>query len=188
MLTVLGFVLIFSVPIFNIFVTVDEDSGKFSEFWLLGSNQMVGDYPFYVNGTEEYTVSLGVGNHMGSSEYYKICVKFSNSTEFLPNPDIGLPSVLPCLVEYQFFISDSGVWEAPISFRFKDMFVQDDVLSVTNIALNGEIIPVSASANWDSEEERYFFDLFFELLRYDVESDNFIFDNRFLTLSLNINV
>ena len=70
MLTVLGFVLIFSVPIFNIFVTVDEDSGKFSEFWLLGSNQMVGDYPFYVNGTEEYTVSLGVGNHMGSSEYY----------------------------------------------------------------------------------------------------------------------
>jgi len=188
MLTVLGFVLIFSVPIFNIFVTVDEDSGKFSEFWLLGSNQMVGDYPFYVNGTEEYTVSLGVGNHMGSSEYYKICVKFSNSTEFLPNPDIGLPSVLPCLVEYQFFISDSGVWEAPISFRFKDMFVQDDVLSVTNIALNGEIIPVSASANWDSEEERYFFDLFFELWRYDVESDNFIFDNRFLTLSLNINV
>ena len=187
MLAVLGFVLIFSVPIFNIFVNVEEDSGRFSEFYLLGSNQMVGDYPFYVNGTEEYTVSLGVGNHIGTSEYYKICVKFSNSTELLPNPDIGLPSILPCLVEYRFFISDSGVWEAPISFRFKDMFVHDDVLSVTNIALNGDSIPVTTSATWDSEEEGYYFDLFFELWRYDMESDNFVFDNRFLTLSLNIN-
>jgi hypothetical protein len=161
-------------------------SERFSEFWLLGPDHMAEGYPFNVRAGEEYSVFVGVGNHMGCSEYYRVYVKLGNGSDFLPDIDGGVPSSLPALYEYRFFVGDSEVWESAVTFGFEGVVVDGDVLSVGNVIVDGVAFPVGASAVWDTERGGYFFVLFFELWRYDVEYDSFKFDDRFVGLWLNM--
>jgi hypothetical protein len=66
--------------------------------------------------------------------------------------------------------------------------VVGNTLSVGKVVIDGAALPVGASAAWDSDSEGYFFQLFFELWRYDVASHNFKFDNRFVGLWLNMTI
>jgi len=161
-------------------------SEEFSEFWLLSPDHMVEGYPFNVGESEEYGVFVGVGNHMGGSEYYRVYVKFGGGAESLPDIDGGVPSVLSPFYEYQFFVCDGEVWESPVTFGFEDVVVDGDVLVVGDVTVNGVSFPVDASAVWDSEDSGYFYVLFFELWRYDVEYGDFRFDDRYVGLQLSI--
>lgn len=162
------------------------NSERFSEFWLLGPDHLAEDYPFTVGVGEVYSVFIGVGNHMENSEYYMVHMKFSNSTKFLPDILDGVPSSLPNLYDFRFFAGDDEACESAVTFEFEDVTIEDDTVVVGSIAINGVSLPVVASADWDSENQGYFFELFFELWRYDVESDDFMFDNRYVGLRLNI--
>ena len=123
---------------------------------------------------------------MGGSEYYRVYVKFGGGAESLPDIDGSLPSVLSPLYEYRFFVGDGEVWESPVTFGFEDVVVDGDVFVVGDVTVNGVSFPVDASAVWDSEDSGYFFVIFFELWRYDVEYDRFRFDDRFVGLWLNM--
>lgn len=182
----LGLALILVTPSFSVLFDLESESESYSELWLLGPNHMASDYPFNVGEGEEYKIFVGLGNHMGNTEYYKICVKFSNCNEFLPDVNDRISSNLPCLYEYRFFVSDDAVWESDVSFQFEDIRVEEDALVVENITFNNVYIPFTASGLWNSEKEGYFFELFFELWRYDVESEDFTFAYQFTGLSLNM--
>jgi hypothetical protein len=173
-------------PVLGVVVPFGGGSERFSEFWLLGPDHMAEGYPFNVRAGEEYSVFVGVGNHMGCSEYYRVYVKLGNGSDFLPDIDGGVPSSLPALYEYRFFVGDSEVWESAVTFGFEGVVVDGDVLSVGNVIVDGVAFPVGASAVWDTERGGYFFVLFFELWRYDVEYDSFKFDDRFVGLWLNM--
>jgi len=173
-------------PLLSVVVPFGGGSERFSELWLLGSDHMTESYPFDVAVGEEYCVFVGVGNHMGGSEYYKVYVKFRNSTESLPDIHKSMPSSLDSLCEFRFFVGEGEVWEMPVIFGFEDVVVVGDLLSVGNVVINGVSFPVGASAVWDSENEGYFFELFFELWHYDVVSHSFRFDDNFVGLWLNI--
>ena len=185
MVATLGCALVAASPVLGV-VLPEVGSERFSEFWVLGPDHMVEGYPFNVGESEEYGVFVGVGNHMGDSEYYMVYVKFSNGTQSLPDIDGGVPSILFPLYEYRFFVVDSEVWEMPVTFGFEDVDVEGDVLVVGDVTINGVSFPVGASAVWESEGGGYFFQLFFELWRYDVEYDSFRFDDRFVGLWLNM--
>ena len=73
-----------------------------------------------------------------------------------------------------------------MSFGFGDVVVEGDSLSVGEVVVDGVTFPVDVFAVWDSEREGYFFQLFFELWRYDVDSRSFSFDDRFVGLWLNM--
>ena len=179
-------VLVVASPALGVIVPFEGGSERFSEFWLLGPDHMAEDYPSNVGAGEDYSVFVGVGNHMSSSEYYRVYVKLSNGTEFLPDIDGDVPSSLPPVYEYRFFVGDGGVWESPVSFGFEDVTLESDVLVVGELVVDGTGFPVDASVEWDSEKQGYFFELFFELWRYDVEYNSFRFDNQFVGLRLNI--
>jgi hypothetical protein len=185
MVATLGLALVAASPALGL-VLPETGSERFSEFWLLGPDHMAEGYPFSVAAGEEYSVFVGVGNHMGSSEYYRVYVKLGNGTEFLPDIEGGVPSLLPPVYEYRFFVVGDGVWESAVTFGFEDVAVKGDVLVVGNVIVDGVASPVGASAVWDAEREGYFFELFFELWRYDVEYDRFRFDDRFVGLWLNM--
>jgi hypothetical protein len=185
MVATLGLALVAASPALGV-VLPEVGSERFSEFWLLGPNHMIGDYPSNVVSGEVYNVFLGVENHMGGSEYYRVYVKFGSGSEFLPDIDGGVPSVLSPLYEWQFFVGDGGVWESAVTFGFEDVVVEGDVLSVGGVVVDGEGFPVDVSVVWDSEKGGYFFVLFFELWCYDVEYDSFRFDDRFVGLWLNM--
>ncbi len=181
----LGLALVAASPVLGV-VVPQVGSERFSEFWLLDAWNRTEYYPFVVGVDEEYRVFVGVDNHMGDSEYYMVNVKFRNSTQSLPDINGSLPSILSPLYEYRFFVGDGEVWESPVTFGFQDVVVEGDVLSVGNVIVNGVSFPVDASTSWDSEMGGYFFQLFFELWRYDVELDSFGFDDRFVGIWLSM--
>jgi hypothetical protein len=179
-------VLVAVSPVLSVVVPFGGGSESFSELWLLGPNHMAEGYPSNVSDGEEYSVFVGVGNHMGCSEYYRVYVKIGTGSEVLPDIDGGVPSSLSSLYEYRFFVADGGVWESAVSFGFEDVVVEGDVLSVGEVVVDGVSFPVDVSAVWDAEKEGYFFVLFFELWRYDGEYNSFRFDDRFVGLWLNL--
>ena len=161
-------------------------SERFSEFWLLGPNHRTGEYPFNVMTGDVYDFSIGVGNHMGRSEYYMVNVKLRNITQSLPDVGDAMSSSLPSLFEYKFFIADAEILDVPVNIGFKDLVVEGNVLVVGDIVIDGVNIPVDVSTSLDSESNGFYFELFFELWRYDVMSDNFRSDDRFVGLWLNM--
>jgi len=113
-------------------------------------------------------------------------VKFCNSTVSFLDIDGGVPSGLSPLMEYRFFVGDGMVWESAVSFGFRNVVIDGDVLSVGGVVVGGVVFPVDAVAVWDSEAGGFIFRLFFELWRYDVESQVFGFDGRVVGLRLNM--
>ena len=186
-ITTLGLALIPAYPLVGeLFSFRGSGFESFSEFWLLGSNHMADGYPFNVRNREEYQIIVGVFNHMSTSEYYKILVKLSNSSELLPNIDQGEPSFLPSLYEFRFFIDNNMLQELVVTFSFNNFTVEKDVLVIGEVMIDDAELLVDASTVWNSEENGNFFHLFFELWRYDIENNKFKYENQFVGLWLNI--
>jgi hypothetical protein len=175
----------FSMPSLMIFLHLPSGE-KFSELWVLGPGHMAEDYPFNVRSNETYMVYVGVGNHMVSSSYYCLYVKFRNQIEPLPNITAGMPSPLSPLYEYRASLEDGGSWEAPLAFSFSRVSFFENQSMVESLALDGVPSRVDRMALWDVENNGYYYQLFIELWVYSAESDAFIFHNRFVSLWLNM--
>jgi len=200
MVVTLGLALIAASPAIALVVSFGGGSEQFSEFWLLDSNHAAEDYPFNVSAGEMYSVFVGVGNHMSSPEYYKVYVKFGNSTQLDFNSSKA--SSLSPLYEFQGFVGDGDFWESPVTFGVQnvslvdkvlsvdnvttDALIEDAVLSVDEVIINGMIFPVDAHTNWDAEKGGFYFRLSFELWRYDTVLKSFMFHNRIVGLRLNM--
>ena len=178
---VLGFSL-FSVALF-----ARAPAGEvFSELYVLGPGHMAEGYPFNVSAGGVYMVYLGVGNHMGGSAYYEVDVKFRNSTESFPNATSGEASPLPVLFRYRVFLSDGNVWEAPFSFSLLDVGFDGNVSSVGRLDVNGVVVDVEKVSLWDNETQGFYYQVFVELWRFNVTTSRLGFDNRFVSLWLNV--
>lgn len=177
-------------------VNLPSGSEEFSEFWLLGPNHAAEGYPFNVTAGEVYTVFVGLGNQMGSSEYYMVYVKFGNATQL--NFSCSEPSPLLPLAEFRAFVSDEDGWESAVTFGFQSVHVDDVVQSVDNVTVNVPILtveyitldemtfPVNASTSWDSERNGFIFRLSFELWHYDTTLKSLSFHDRIVGLQLNM--
>jgi hypothetical protein len=159
---------------------------SFSELWLLGENHMIDDYPYNVMEGENYTVYLGVGNHMGSLEYYVVRVKFRNSTEPLPDTFNETASSLPSLFEYRFLVADNDTWERKITFSFSSVSRIENDIVVGDLRVDGRTFSVNKSSAWNQVVNEFGFQLFFELWRYNRLSSSIEFHNRFVGLRLNM--
>ena len=182
----LGLALVAASPALSVALPFKDGYARFSELWLLGPGHMAEDYPFEVAIGETYSVFVGVGNHMGCSEYYVIYVKFRNGTQPLPDIDNSVASPLPPLYEFRFFVPDGESWESPVTFAFQDVSIEDDSVHVGVLSVNDVAFFVDGFSMWDSENGGFYFQLFFELWRYDVASQGFRFHNRFVGIWLNL--
>ena len=185
--TVLGLILVAAFPTVSMVLPFPEGAERFSEFWLLGPEHMAEGYPFNVRGGEmQGPIYVGAGNHMGSSEYYVVYVKFRNQTQPFPNATVSEPSPLSPLYEFQFFLADGETWEAPVSFMVEDVGFEGNVSFVPGISINGHVFPVDVFSSWDSEYEGFYFQLFFELWLYSGDLRDFEFHDRFVGIWLNM--
>jgi len=158
----------------------------FSELWILGPNHMAEDYPFNVVNDTVYNVFLGIGNHMGSSAYYMVYVKFRNQSEPLPNATAGTPSPLSPLYECRVFLGDGKTWETPLTFSFSGVSFFENQSFVESFTVNDVVFSVGKLALWDGENNGFYFQVFVELWIYDAGSDVFEFHNRFVGIWLNM--
>jgi hypothetical protein len=186
MVATLGLALIVAAPTLSLVVPIRSGSAKFSELWLLGPTHMLEGYPFNVGVGGEYSVFVGVGNHMGCSEYYLVYVKFRNQTQPPPDASSSKPSPLPPLYEFQFFVADGKTWESLLVFKILDASVQGNSMFVGNVSINGVAFPVNSFSNWDSEHNGFYYQLFFELWLYNMTTQSFQYNNRFVGIWLNV--
>ena len=161
---------------------------RFSELWILGPGRMAEDYPFNVRVGMEYSVFVGVGCHMGGLTYYRVCVKFRNQSQPLPNATAGVASPLPPLYEFHVFVADEMAWESRVNFTVLDAVRLGNTTCVRYLSINGVGFEVNSTAAWDSEYGGFFYQVFFELWTYDTAVSGFQYHNRFVGLWLNMTV
>jgi hypothetical protein len=159
---------------------------QFSELWILGPNRMAEGYPFNVSAGEAYKVYLGVGNHMGDLNYYRVYVKFRNQSEPLPNSTAGLPSPLEPVFEYNVFLRDNATWEKEFSFSFEGVSFEGNVSRVSKVLVGGYAVDVNKIAVWNETNNVFYYQLFFELWIYNATVSGFQFHNRWVGFRLNM--
>ena len=179
-------VLLAASPALSLIVSFPRGGESFSELWLLGPNQMAENFPFNIQVGEENSLFLGVRNHLGNSAYYLVSVKFRNQNQPLPSINSSEPSSLSSIHEFQIVLADGDVWETPIIFEVLDASVEGDSIVVKSLSINDRIVQVDCSSSWDSEDNGFSFQLFFELWVYTSESSTFEFHDRFVGIWLNM--
>ena len=182
----LAFVLLAASPALSLVVSFPRGGESFSELWLLGPNHMAEDYPFNVQAGEDYSLFLGVGNHLGHSAYYLVYAKFRNQTQPLPNASSSEPSSLSSLYTFEFFLADGDVWETPVIFQVLSASFQGNVVVVDRISVDDRAFQVGCSLTWDSENSGFYFQLFFELWLFNSTRSSFQFHDRFVGIWLNM--
>lgn len=159
---------------------------QFSELYVLGPGHMAENYPFNVAEGQNYSVYVGVGNHLGSSAYYVVYVKLRNQSDLLPNSTTASPSPLQPLYEYRFSIQDGKNWESPLTFSVTNASVSGNQSLIKQFTINGVKFDVNKPAVWDSNSTMFIYQLVFELWLYDVPSNSVQFNNRLVDLQLNL--
>jgi len=178
--------LLSALPAVSVLIAFPVTSEKFSELWLLGSDHTAENYAFNVAIGGSKTAYLGIGNHMGSSTYYAVYVKFRNQTQPLPDETTSTPSSLPSLYEIRTFIQDGQTWEKLITFSILEASQSETKSLVNRLAINNRAVSTNSSAIWDPERDGFYYQLFFELWIYDTATKNLAFHNRFVTMWLNM--
>ena len=135
---------------------------------------------------QNYSVYVNVGNHLGSSAYYALYVKLGNQTDQLPNSALGTPSPLQPLYEYRLTIPDSTNWQSLLRFSVTNAVIQGINSQINTIKINDVPFNVDKSAMWNSNSTTFTYRLFFELWLYNGQTGSAEFNNRFVSLQLNL--
>ena len=159
---------------------------QFSTLFLLGSNHMNEDYPFNIQAGSTYTVYLGVGNEMGSPEYYMCCIKLGNESGPFPDSTRETASSLSTLFQYNSFVENGATWEAPLTFTVENLTFTNDACQLSGIIINGMDYPINIESIWDSNSTGYYFTLIAELWMYNSATGAIQYDNRYVSLFLNM--
>jgi len=165
----------------------------FTELWLLGPNHRAEGYPFNISRGQNYSVFLGIGNHLGYCAYYLVEVKFRNMTQSAPY-DFGpfsnrTPSSLPSLYNISVFVADEGTWELPLTFSFNYTNPTLSTVQMRSLTLNGVLLDIeNCTIAWDSQTRAFSVFLFFELWIYDRATSVFQYHQRDVSLTLNMTV
>jgi hypothetical protein len=158
----------------------------FSELYVLGPGHQAEGYPFNVSAGGTYLIYLGVGNHLGSSMYYGVEVKFRNASEPLPNGTVY--SSLPVLYEYRLFLGDGQNWTGSLTFSFSNVVLNESesILSVGKLQVNGVEFEIDKAAAWNNVTGG-FYQMVIELWRYDPASGGLSYGGVFVSLWLSMN-
>ena len=157
---------------------------KFSELYLLGTDQRAENYPTTIIAGQNYSIYVGVGNHLGSSAYYVLYVKLGNKTDQMPNETLGTPSSLQPLYEYRFSVRNNENWERLLNFSASNASISGSNSQIKTLEINGLAFNVEKPAIWNSTTNNFMYHLIFELWRYNIQSNSIQFDDRFVNLNL----
>jgi hypothetical protein len=158
----------------------------FSELYLLGPGHTAEDYPFNIAAGQNYSVYVGVVNHMAASAYYVPYVKLRNQTEVLPNAIVGAPSSLPPVCKYRFFVAYGGIWESLLTFSISEASFSANQSFIKRIIVNNVRFDADKPAEWNINTIGFYYELFMELWTFNPQSSSVQFNNRFVGLYMNL--
>jgi uncharacterized membrane protein len=178
----IGILLIASPTLADLIHAPTEE--KYSELYLLGSEKSAANYPFNIAVAQNNSIYVGVRNHLGSSGYYVLYVKFGNETDLLPTRE--KPSSLSPLYEYRVSIQDNLNWESSLTFSVSSASISGNKAQINTLQINGVAFNVDKHVMWDSNSTTFKYQLFFELWLYNSSSKTVLYNDRFVNLQLNL--
>ena len=174
-------------PAMSVYVSRPNSSNRFSQLWVLGPTHTMDEYPLLVTpNNTEYHIFLGIGNHMHSSSYYLVNVKFRNETQSSPSSLNSTPSALPTLYQYRVFVGNENVWDANFTFSIVNASSAANSITVRSLSINGEDFPVNAVSTWDSQNGGFYYQIFFELWLFNPNTKSFQYENQSVWVWLKI--
>lgn len=179
----IGLLLIASPALINVIRL--PGSEQFSELYLLGPDQTATNLPFNITVGQNYSVYLGVGNHLGASAYYVCYVKLRNETEPLPDETTQTPSSLSPLYEYREFVQNGLNWTAPLTFSISNLSISNNQSLLESININNVKFDVCKTAQLDQKNDGYYYQLFVELWVFNPASGTIQYQNRYVYFWLN---
>jgi hypothetical protein len=195
---------------------VYPQADSFTELSLLGPGHTAENYPYDISRNENYTVFLGVANHLGSCAYYQVQVKFRNETQSAPNSFTRTSSNLLSLYNIGEFIADKESLETSLNFAFdytiqnvtrivytnvaisngpgKNDTVEQRPTNITNLQmkfnnlrLNNNILNLQGySSDWNPLTNEFYGNLIFELWIFNSTIGGFQYNERFVDLKFNM--
>lgn len=161
-------------PLLENFIHI-KGAEPFSEIYLLGPDNMVENYPFNIISDKNYSIYVGVNNHLGTPSYYLLCLELRNQTDVESQP----------LYEYRFIIGDGEKWVRLLNFSLSGSLISSEISQIDEIIINDCKIKLCKPSTFDSDENMFYYQLRFKLYVYDIQSCAFIYDNRYVNLRLN---
>jgi uncharacterized membrane protein len=158
---------------------------QFSELYLLGPNQMAANIPFNIAAGQNYSVYLGVGNHLGASAYYVCYVKLRNQTDPSPNDITQTASSLAPLYEYRTFVQNGVNWTVPLTFSLSGVSISNNQSMLGSITINNAQFDIGKIAQLDQKNNGYYYQLFIELWAFN-PSDTLQYQNRYVYFWMNV--
>ena len=146
-------------------------------------------YPYNITVGQNYPLYLNVDNHLGSCAYYLIEVKFRNQTQSAPDSFNRTRSNMASLGNISFIVANNEALQLPIdiSFKYKLDGNNKDQLDMQNIIVNGFSLSVSPTTiAWDPQRFGYYGNLFFELWIFNDTTNAFQYNQRYVSLWLNM--
>jgi uncharacterized membrane protein len=178
-------ILLIATPALAELIQVPGDE-PFSELYVLSVQHTAGNYPYNIYPNQNYSVYVGVGNHLGSLAYYMVYFKLLNQTDTPPNATTGMPSPVLPIYEYRFAVQDNQTYESPLIFSFNFAPISGNQSFVNKMTINGDIFNANKPSVLASNMTKSNYQLFMELWLYNSKSSSFEYNNRSLHLLLNL--
>jgi hypothetical protein len=161
-------------------------SQQFSGLYLLGSNHLIGSYPYNIIVGKNYSFYVGVSDRIGSAAYYTIYLKLRNQTDLLPSATNGTPSALRPIWETKFFLANGEYQEFPIVFSVTQASTNGNQSIINKLSINGVAFNVDKPTIRDSNTTEKNYGILFELWIYNSTINNAQFHGRYVNLGLNL--
>ncbi len=163
-------------------------SASFTELWLLGPEHKAENYPYDITLNENYSVYLGIADQLGYYAYYQVEVKFCNLTQQAPNTLNDSSSSQPSLYNMSLCVPNDQSLEIPITFSFNytyDPFSAQ--INFNQLTFNGLPLDLEGySTTWNSQRSAFYGILFFELWIYNSTTGTFQYNDRYVSIQLNM--
>jgi hypothetical protein len=175
--------LVMASPVISKYL-VPPQTEYLTELSILGSYHNA-TYPFNLTSGDIYPLYLTVTNRLGESAQYQIQVKFRTPTQSAPNSFEHTPSSLPSICDFTFFVADKESYELPLNVSF---IYQENLREVelSKLVVNDNQVDASTRVAWDSRNDAYLGNLFFELYLYNYETGDFEYHQRYVSLWVNL--
>ncbi len=164
----------------------------FSQIWILGHKGEAAEYPFNLNISNSYSCQffVVVKNNLGQPANYSLRVKICNRTDLLPSHGDSIPSSVRPIYHFEFHLADDEIWESLVDITIPEsafIYLQRNMLNVTTITINDlEISGLNLILTRNTKTHGYPFLIFFELWIYDSNLQEFSYNDRFVSLWLNL--
>jgi hypothetical protein len=177
-------VLLFASPTLSLLIKPPADQ-QFTELYILGNNHTFDNIPFNIQTGITYSVYLGIVNNNDDSSYYTYYVKLANETQ-LPSTTTGQPSSITPSFESKIFLTPGQGFEAPLTFQVNSATVANCVCTISDISINGLDSQVNRATSWNANQTGFYFNLFVELWIYNASQGIIEYNDRFVSMNLNM--